>query len=314
MIVMTFDGSWTESRETPPVPGAPDGTAETERPAPSARWLRPPWVRLIVLLVLFVLVDIVVGGIDQGLDDVPVLGLPVGVVLAALVLLAYVKAVRLIERRDVAELARDGAAADLRRGTLIGIGLFAVSIGIIAMFGGYRAGWGSIGVMITSFGLMCAVAAAEELIFRGVLFRIVEEMAGTWGALIVSALIFGALHLVNPDATVWGALAIAIEAGLMFGAAYAATRTLWLPIGMHLGWNFAEGGIFGVTVSGSHGTPGLLKGTMSGSAVLTGGSFGPEASLVAILICGIPTVLFLRLAARRGRIHPRSRRASATPS
>jgi membrane protease YdiL (CAAX protease family) len=75
---------------------------------------------------------------------------------------------RLIERRDVAELARDGAAADLRRGTLIGIGLFAVSIGIIAMFGGYRAGWGSIGVMITSFGLMCAVAAAEELIFRGV--------------------------------------------------------------------------------------------------------------------------------------------------
>jgi membrane protease YdiL (CAAX protease family) len=218
---------------------------------------------------------------------------------------------RLIERRDVAELARDGAAADLRRGTLIGIGLFAVSIGIIAMFGGYRAGWGSIGVMITSFGLMCAVAAAEELIFRGVLFRIVEEMAGTWGALIVSALIFGALHLVNPDATVWGALAIAIEAGLMFGAAYAATRTLWLPIGMHLGWNFAEGGIFGVTVSGSHGTPGLLKGTMSGSAVLTGGSFGPKASLVAILVCGIPTVLFLRLAARRGRIHPRPRRASA---
>jgi membrane protease YdiL (CAAX protease family) len=313
-MTMTFDGSWAESRETPPVPGAPDGTARAGRPAPSGeprRWLRPPWVRLIVLLVLFVLVDIVVGGIDQGLDDVPVVGLPVGVALAALVLLAYVKAVRLVERREVAELVRDGAAADVRRGTLIGIVLFAASIGIIAMFGGYRAGWGSIGAMITTFGLMCAVAAAEELIFRGVLFRIVEEMAGTWGALIVSALTFGALHLVNPDATVWGGLAIAIEAGLMFGAAYAATRTLWLPIGMHLGWNFAEGGIFGVTVSGSHGTAGLLKGTLSGSAVLTGGSFGPEASLVAILICGIPTVLFLRLAARRGRIHPRPRRASA---
>jgi membrane protease YdiL (CAAX protease family) len=299
MIAMTFDGSSTESRETTP---APDGTAP---PAEPRRWLRPPWVRLLVLLVLFVLVDTVAGGIDQGLDDVPVVGLPVGIVLAALVLLAYVKAVRFVEHREVAELARDGAVADVRRGTLIGLALFALTIGIIATFGGYHAGWGSIGVMITTFGLLAALAIAEELIFRGVLFRIVEEMAGTWGALIVSALTFGALHLVNPDATVWGALAIAIEAGLMLGSAYAATRTLWLPIGMHFGWNLAEGGIFGVTVSGSHGTVGLLKGTMTGSAVLTGGSFGPEASLVAILTCGIPTILFLRLAARRGRIHPR---------
>ena len=140
---MTFDGPLAESRETPPAPGAPDGTAQAVRPAPSGEprgWLRPPWVRLIVLLVLFVLVDIVVGGIDQGLDDVPVLGLPVGVVLAALVLLAYVKAIRFVERREVAELVRAGAAAEVRRGTLIGIVLFAVSIGIIAMFGGYRAG------------------------------------------------------------------------------------------------------------------------------------------------------------------------------
>ncbi|GAB2858069.1 type II CAAX endopeptidase family protein [Actinoallomurus bryophytorum] len=308
---MTFDGSWAEGREAPPAPDAPDGPVRATTSGETRRWLRPPWVRLIVLLVAFVLADTVVGGIDQGLDDVPVVGLPVGVVLAALVLFAYVKAIRFVEHREVAELARDGAAADVRRGTLIGIVLFLACIGIIAMFGGYHAGWGSIGAMLTTFGLMCAVAAAEELIFRGVLFRIVEEMAGTWGALVVSALIFGALHLVNPDATVWGALGIAIEGGLMAGAAYAATRTLWLPIGLHLGWNFAEGGIFGVTVSGSHGTVGLLKGTLSGSAVLTGGNFGPEASLVAILICGIPTVVFLRLAARRGRIHPRPRRASA---
>ncbi|WP_433191476.1 lysostaphin resistance A-like protein [Actinoallomurus sp. CA-150999] len=296
---MTFDASLAEGRETPPMAGAP------------RRWLRPAWARLILLLVLLVLIDSVVGGIDQGLDDVPVVGLPVGVALAVLVLLAYLKVVRLVERREVAELARDGAVAETRRGTLIGIGLFVAAIGIIAMFGGYRASWGSLWVALTGFGLMCAVAVTEELMFRGVLFRIVEEMAGTRGALVVSALAFGMLHLVNPHATIWGAIAIAIEAGLMFGATYAATRTLWLPIGMHLGWNFAEGGIFGVTVSGSHGTVGLLKGTLSGSAALTGGSFGPEGSLVAILICGIPTVLFLRLAARRGRIHPRPRRAAA---
>lgn len=266
---------------------------------------RPAWLRLVVLLVLFLLIEAVVGPVAQGLGNVPLAGLPVGLALAALVVLVYRTVVGRLERRDVDELARDGAVASVRRGVLIGLGLFAVMIGALAALGAYTATWGSIGVALTSLGLMCAVAVTEELMFRGVLFRIVEELAGTWGALAVSALLFGALHLVNPNATIWGALAIAVEAGLMLGAAYAATRSLWLPIGMHLGWNFAQGGLFGVTVSGSHGTTGLLQGVLTGPVALTGGSFGPEGSLLAIVICGIPAVWFLRLAARRGRIRPR---------
>lgn len=168
------------------------------------------------------------------------------------------------------------------------------------------AGWGSFGGAVAALGLMSCVAVAEELVFRGALFRIVEEIAGTWGALVVSGVLFGVLHLVNPHATVWGAVSIAVEAGLLFGAVYAATRSLWLPIGLHLGWNFAEGGIFGTTVSGSaHGPASLLRATVSGPAALTGGEFGPEAGVVAILVCGVPAVLFLRLAAKRGRIHSR---------
>ncbi|MDN3354867.1 CPBP family intramembrane glutamic endopeptidase [Actinomadura sp. DC4] len=288
-----------------------DSVAEQAEAAPaSPKWSRPAWIRLVVLLVLFVLVDGVIGAVYSALKDHAVLGLLCGLVLTALVLLAYAKAVRFLEGRDVVELARDGAVARVRRGLLIGLVLFAVAIGIIAMFGGYGIdGWGSVGGVIASVGLMSAAAVAEEVLFRGVLFRIVEEMAGTWGAMAVSAVVFGALHLVNPHATIWGAIAIMIEAGLMLGAAYAATRTLWLPIGLHLAWNFAEGAIFGVTVSGSgDGPQGLVKGTLSGSAVLTGGTFGPEASVVAILVCGVPTVLFLRLAKQRGNI--RSRKAS----
>ena len=271
---------------------------------------RPAWLRLVVLLVLFLLIEAVVGPVARGLGDVPVAGLPVGLALAALVLLVYRTVAGRLERRDVDELARDGAVASVRRGTLIGLGLFAVMIGALAAFGAYAATWGSVWVALTSLGLMCAVAVTEELMFRGVLFRIVEEVAGTWGALVVSALLFGALHLVNPNATVWGVLAIAVEAGLMLGAAYAATRSLWLPIGIHLGWNFAQAGIFGVTVSGSDGTTGLLNGVLTGPAALTGGSFGPEGSILAIVICGIPAIWFLRLAARRGRIFPRR---AATP-
>src|SRR3569833_3420651 len=138
-MMMTFDGSSTESQEAPPVPGTPDGPGFAVRPAPSGeprQWLRRPWVRLIVLLVTFMLLDIVVGGVDQGLDEVPVVGLPVGVVLAALKQHAYIKVIGLLERREVTELARDGAVADVRRGTLLGIGLFAACIGISAKVGG----------------------------------------------------------------------------------------------------------------------------------------------------------------------------------
>lgn len=114
----------------------------------------------------------------------------------------------------------------------------------------------------------------------------------------------------------WGALAIAIEAGLMLGAAYAATRTLWLPIGLHFGWNFALSGIFGVTVSGNEDMPaGLLHGVLSGPEAITGGGFGPEAGIFAILVCVIPAVVFLRTAKRQGRLHPRRQlRSEQTPA
>ncbi|GAA4488892.1 type II CAAX endopeptidase family protein [Actinoallomurus oryzae] len=304
------DGAGTAEQAPPEYAAGPGGLAPAEG---APRWARPAWVRLIVMLVLFVLVEGIVSAINSALDGNAVAGLLLGLVCAGLVLWGYAKAVGLLEHRQVAELARDGAARSVWRGTLAGLGLFAVTIGVIAMFGGYGiAGWGSFGAFVACLGLMCAVAAVEEVLLRGVLFRIVEEMTGTWGALAVSALVFGVLHLVNAKATVWGALAIAMEAGLMLGAAYAATRTLWLPIGLHLGWNFAEGGIFGVTVSGNgDGPAGLLKGTLSGPVALTGGGFGPEASVVAILVCGVPTVLLLRRARRDGRIRPRRRRATA---
>jgi uncharacterized protein len=207
-------------------------------------------------------------------------------------------------RREPTELPL--RPAGLGRGFWLGAGLFAATIAVIAMFGGYSAGRGSVGGLLATLGVMVVAAVTEELLFRGVLFGVVEGFTGTRGALGVSGLVFGGLHLLNPHATIVGALAIAIEAGLMLGAAYAWTRSLWLPIGLHLGWNLAEGGIFGVTVSGSgSGRGGLLHGTLHGSAVLSGGTFGPEASIVAIVTGGIVALIFFRLARRAGRVLPR---------
>jgi membrane protease YdiL (CAAX protease family) len=164
------------------------------------------------------------------------------------------------------------------------------------------------GGAIALLGFEAAAAATEELLFRGILFRIIEDRFGTWVALTATSLVFGVSHLTNPHATLWGAIAIAIEAGGMLAAAYAATRSLWLPIGLHFGWNLAEGGIFGTQVSGSNTPEGLLHSTTSGSTLLSGGEFGPEASILSIVACTLVTVVFLGLARRRGHIVARRRR------
>ncbi|WP_433293576.1 lysostaphin resistance A-like protein [Actinoplanes sp. CA-030573] len=233
-----------------------------------------------------------------------------GLATAVAALFAYGWIVRRTERRAPAEIALPGAASALGRGTLLGIGLFAAVIANIALLGGYSAGAGSAGGAIALIGFMAAAATTEELIFRGVLFRIVEERLGTWLALGLTGLLFGLSHLLNPHASLWGAIAIAIEAGGMLAAAYAATRTLWLPIGLHFGWNLAEGAIFGTEVSGSDSPDGLLHGTTSGSTALTGGEFGPEASVYSVLAGLLVTAAFMWLARRRGHIVPRRRRAT----
>ncbi|WP_413926341.1 CPBP family glutamic-type intramembrane protease, partial [Mycobacterium tuberculosis] len=94
----------------------------------------------------------------------------------------FIWAGRHIERRAVGEFPRRSARKHLILGVLGGIGLAAVSIGIIALFGGYRVtGWGSIAGALALAGTMCAVAVSEEVFFRGVVFRLLR---GRWGAVV----------------------------------------------------------------------------------------------------------------------------------
>jgi uncharacterized protein len=280
---------------------SPTTPEQTRRP-------RPLIVRLVVPAVLLLGVS-ALGGAMAGAAAHPVLGVLAGLAMAVLAITVHLLSARWLDRRRPDELARRGAAGGLGRGLLIGVAACTAAIGLIALTGGYRVlGVDTVGGAIGVLGFMVGVATTEELLFRGVLLRIVEGWLGTWGALAVTGLLFGGLHLVNPDASVVGALAIAVEGGLMLGAAYVATRSLWLPIGLHLGWNFTLGGVFSATVSGAGSTPGLLRSALSGPDVLTGGAVGPEASLFAVLVCAVPTVYFLRRARALDRIVPRPTR------
>lgn len=268
-------------------------------------------MRVVWQLAAVVAVSAIGGQGVTAVDGDPWATLAVGSVVAVLAVLAYGWVVRVTEHRPSTEVALEGAAGALGRGTLIGVALFGTVIANIAFLGGYQVhGLGSVPGAVGLLGFMAAAATTEEIMFRGVLFRLVEERAGTWIALILTGSLFGLMHLVNPNATAWGALAIAVEAGGMLAAAYAATRTLWVPIGVHFGWNFAAGGVFSTEVSGN-GTPqGLLDSTSSGSPWLTGGAFGPEGSLYAVTFGALLTAAFLWLAHRRGRLMPLRKRGA----
>jgi membrane protease YdiL (CAAX protease family) len=279
------------------------------------RWARRSWVRLLILAGAMLGVDGLLQSLTSLVTDNAALTTVIGVAGAAVAVVVYVWVVRLLERRHpVAEVSPRGAVLDVANGLLVGAVLFSAVIGIIAATGHYRvAALGSVAGAIAVLGMMCTTAVAEELLFRAVLFRIIERWMGTWLALAVSALVFGLLHLANPDATLFGALAIAVEAGVMLGAAYALTRTIWFAVGIHLAWNFMEAGIFSTTVSGTQGTfQGLLRSELTGPDLLTGGGFGPEASVVAIGVGVVAAVVLLVLTIRRGRIMPLPRRSPTT--
>ena len=262
-------------------------------------------------LVWQVLAVVAVGAIGgqavTAVQDNPWLSLLLGGLTAVASVFVYRWVVGRTEGRPVTELAREGARGALFRGTVVGVAIFGCVIANIASLGDYDVhGFGSLTGAIGLVGFMAA-AVTEELMFRGLLFRLVERRLGTYAALALSSVLFGAMHLFNEHATLLGAVAIAIEAGGMLGAAYVATRSLWLPIGLHFGWNFAESGIFGTEVSGNGATHGLLDASTSGSTLITGGGFGPEASVYSMLFGVLVTIVFLRLARRRGHLVPRRR-------
>lgn len=215
-------------------------------------------------------------------------------------LVGYGAFVRLVERRHATELAGAGGGRELGGGLAIGLALFSTVIGVLWLLGCYTVtGSHPAEVMGPVLAMSLMAGLTEELLIRGLAFRILEAWLGSWAALALTAALFGALHLPNPGATLTSAAAIALEAGVMLAAAYMLTRRLWLAIGIHAGWNFTQTGLFGVATSGQAGT-GLLKGELSGPAWLSGGSFGPEASLVAVVVCVAMGLALLGLAHRRG--------------
>ena len=235
----------------------------------------------------------------------PFLALAAAAGMVALALAVYVGFVRFVERRRVSELALANMGRELGLGLLIGAGLYSSCVLILMALGVYRIdGWNPLAFLLPAVAMALSSGFFEELIFRGALFRIVEERLGSWISVAVSSFVFGFTHLLNPASTFTGALFISIEAGLLLAAGYMVTRRFWLSIGFHISWNYTQSAIFSGIVSGGDSDPGLIRSSISGPDVLTGGAFGLESSVVAFVLCTLAGVLLLFMAVRRGNVVP----------
>jgi membrane protease YdiL (CAAX protease family) len=293
-----------------------DSVSPSDQPSNVRRIVSHPILQILAYFCGVILIGILVGGIlfvyvkkeviRYGLLFAYEMGMEA---FAAVTMLALL--LRFEERRRLrdAGFTVRGVVSETTAGAMIGMAVMSVTIGALAAFGIYRETgadhnfrpW----IPLTTF---LFVAIAEETMFRGVVFRLLEQRYGSLIALIVGCLIFGLLHVTNEggEMPLWekltGPTFISFEAGLLLTAAYMATRRLWLPIGIHWAWNYFEGPVYGTSVSGTDmGGPPLLKATVRGPFLLSGGSFGPEASVICLIVCTLAGLLLLRIAVRAGQ-------------
>jgi membrane protease YdiL (CAAX protease family) len=233
----------------------------------------------------------------------PVAGIVATLFAAAMMLVVYAAIVRFMEQRPVTELALPAMGKELGIGILLGAGLYTACILILMVFGTYRInGFNDWHILLPGLAVTIATGFYEELFFRGGVFRLAERWFGTWIALLISGLVFGFVHMGNEGSTVQGLISISTWAGLLLAATYILTRRLWLGIGLHAAWNYTQGSVFSGIVSGNGQAAGLTKSTIEGPEWLTGGAFGIEASVVALVVCTTAGVIMMMMAVRRGNI------------
>ncbi|MEO8239604.1 MAG: type II CAAX endopeptidase family protein [Flavobacterium sp.] len=225
-----------------------------------------------------------------------------GIFVSGSCIVSYILFFKKYDKRVVTEFAAKGLAKNLFIGAMIGFVLQTLTILVIYLNGSYSVvNVNPISFILIPFAIMFTVAIIEEILVRGIIFRIMEEKLGSYISLTISSVLFGVLHLVNPHGTLISGICIT-TAGFLLGSAFIYSRNLWFPIALHFAWNFTQSGIFGAITSGNEKTNSLLEAKIKGAEFITGGAFGPEGSIQAIAFCGLGTIILLALSHKKNRI------------
>ena len=147
-----------------------------------------------------------------------------------------------------------------------------------------------LGSFLMSLLLFVVVALNEEILMRGYILNNLMDSMNKYWALLISATIFSVLHGLNPNISFLAIINIML-AGIILGSSYIFTRNLWLPISLHLFWNFFQGPVLGYSVSGMK-IDSIFKVTLFGNTFVNGGQFGFEGSIVCTILL-IPAIILL---------------------
>lgn len=218
--------------------------------------------------------------------------------------------VRLIEKRPIAAMGL-GGRYKLRAYILsagLGFGAMSMVIVLLVLTGSIElqlsnqaAGAALIPPMAAAMLGWAVQSASEEIAIRGWLIPVIGARYGPLCAILLTGGVFGAIHLLNPGATALSFINLTLSG--VFFALYAVQKgNIWGVCGLHMGWNFAQGSIYGVSISGEYSVHAVFTCRTVGADILTGGGFGPEAGIFStcLFLCG---VLLLVIAISRGKSH-----------
>lgn len=208
---------------------------------------------------------------------------------------------RLIAKKRADEFEKSYALKEFGLGALVGAGIVALSVGIMALLGVYTPTGIELSLSILA-GIMIGVgpAVVEEIFFRGILLRTLAAKFGPWSGLIVVSILFALVHGASSPAGPVASVFVFFTASLLLNMSYLLTKRLWLPIGLHLAFNATQSAIFGLSVTGTAAHGSLVQSTLQGPEILTGGVLGGEGSIILVIISFAVGVYMLRLGLRRG--------------
>lgn len=227
----------------------------------------------------------------------------IGIVPPIFAGIAYMVFFAFYEKRKITEFSVENLGRNLFFGIILGTLLQSMTILIMYLRGEYNIlHINGLIAIIPALILSFSSAVFEEILLRGILYRVVEEKLGSYIALIISSVVFGVLHFSNPGASVTYGFALMLQAGFLLASAFLWSKNLWFPIALHFAWNFTQGGIYGANISGINAGKSLFTSKIEGNTLFTGGEFGPEGSIQATIFCTLAGIILLVLSIKENKI------------